>query len=167
MSYLMQISYPERLKQRATTTTVDNIKEQKSRELSKFQALGALFRSADWMVDGDFIDEIQTPWFFGADVDKLGFGYYAPVHLLSSPNWKIRMSTAWCLIGDAERNIARRLDYSVVHNFWPDTSFCEADWDEEVKRWVASLPSPLNVPVEFKIARSVGQPSRDALVFAE
>lgn len=119
------------------------------------------------MAEGDVVDKIDAMQDFGTKVDDLGFDYYAPLHLLSSPNWSIRMSTAWCLIGDAERSIARQLDYDVIHNFWPDTSFCEVGWDEEVKCWVTSLPLSLNVSAEFKIAAFVGQPSRDALVYAE
>lgn len=86
---------------------------------------------------------------------------------VNGPSSSIRMGTAWCLIGAAQREVARQLDYREVHNFWPDTSFCKDGWDEEVKRWAADLPATLNVQVELKIARFVGQPSRDALIFAE
>lgn len=59
------------------------------------------------MAEGDVADKIDTLRDFGAGVDNLGFDYYAPLHLQSSPNWKIRMSTAWCLIGEAQRDLAR------------------------------------------------------------
>lgn len=167
MSNLVVVSYLDLLKERALIKTSYTAKELKSRETSKFQCLGSLFRLADLTAEGDVVDKIDTLRDFGVGVDDLGFDYYAPLHLLSSPNWKIRMSTAWCLIGAAQRDVARQLDYREVHNFWPDTSFCEAGWDEEVKRWAADLPATLNVQVELNIAKFVGQPSRDALVFAE
>lgn len=167
MSNLIVVSYLDLLKERAPIKITYTAKELKSRETSKFQSLGSLFRLADLTAEGDVVDKIDTLRDFGDGVDNLGFDYDAPLHLLSSPNWKIRMSTAWCLIGEAQRDVARQLDYREVHNFWPDTSFCEAGWDEEVKRWAAGLPATLNVQVELNIARFVGQPSRDALVFAE
>lgn len=167
MSKLIVVSLSDLLRERTPTKTISNIKEQKSKKLSKFQSLGSLFRSADMMAEGDVVDKLNVLQDFGNKVDSLGFDYYAPLHLLSSPNWKIRMSTAWCLIGDAERNIARQLDYDIIHNFWPDTSFCEVGWDDEVKRWFTSLPCSLNVSTELKIAAFVGQPSRDVLVFAD
>lgn len=165
MSDPVNISCIERSKKGSSKNFAYSAKELNSQELSKFQYLGALFHTADSMAEGDFIDSIQAPWFFGVGVDELGFDYYAPVHLLSSPNWKIRMCTAWCLIGDAERKIARQLDYNEVHNFWPDFAFLDLGWDNEVMDWAAFLPWSLNVPVELKIARSVGQPLRDTLTF--
>jgi len=167
MSNFVFVSYLDLLKERAPIRTTYNAKEIQSRELSKFQSLGSLFRLADLMAEGDVVDKIDVLRDFGTEVDNLGFDYYAPLHLLSSPNWKIRMSTAWCLIGETERNIAKQLDYHEVHNFWSDTSFCEAGWDDEVRCWVATLPPTLNVPIELKIAVFVGQPPRDALLFAE
>lgn len=167
MSNLVVVSYLDLLKQRDPIRATYNAKELQSKEISKFQSLGSLFRLADSMADGDVVDKIDALQEFGSKVDSLGFDYYAPLHLLSSPNWKIRMSTAWCLIGKAQRDVARQLDYDEVHNFWPDTSFCEASWDDEVRCWAATLPSALNVLVELKIALFVGQPSRDALLFAE
>ena len=81
------------------------IEKKESRKLSRFQALGHLCGWADGLVgdDSNAGNTIGVILGFGVEIDALGFDYYDPVHLLSAPNWKIRMYAAWCIIGSEEQ----------------------------------------------------------------
>ncbi|RMS98110.1 hypothetical protein [Pseudomonas coronafaciens] len=139
-----------------------------SRLLSKFQSLGNLLRWVDEMAkdgsdDGRSITALLS---FDAEVAALGFDPYDPVHILTAPSWKIRMYAAWCVLGGAERAIAAQLNYTEVHNYWPNADFCDPAWDEEVRQWAATVTS-YDEPSEFDIASVAGYPSRPKLEFKD
>jgi len=141
------------------------IEKKESRTLSRFQCLGQLCGWADAIAGegskaGNPIAAIVG---FGTELDTLGFDYYDPVHLLSAPNWKIRMYAAWCIIGSEERAIATSLDYNEVHNYWPNIDFCDSGWSDEVDHWVSKL-APYDKPFEFKVAAVAGNPPRPQLI---
>lgn len=140
------------------------IEKKESRKLSRFQALGHLCGWADGLVgdDSNAGNTIGVILSFGVEIDALGFDYYDPVHLLSAPNWKIRMYAAWCIIGSEERAVASNLEYDEFHNYWPSIEFCDPGWNDEVIHWVSKL-TPYDEPFEFIVATSVGSPLRPQL----
>lgn len=74
------------------------------------------------------------------------------------------MLAAWCVIGADEREIAKQLDYGDPHNYWPNTVFCNPDFDEEATQWVSSA-SAYDDLAEFNICAFVGSPARPQLIF--
>lgn len=142
------------------------LEKNESRHISKFQALGYLLCWVDALTEdgSDASRSVGSMFGFDAGVAALGFDPYDPVHILTAPNWKTRMLAAWSIIGDAERAIAAQLDYSDVHNYWPNTDFCKPDWNEEVKHWASCLTS-YSDPSEFNICSWIGKPPRPELVF--
>lgn len=139
--------------------------KKESKALSRFQALGNLCAWADALV-GDRSDPAATIGAilgFGVKLDASGFEHYDPVHLLSAPNWKLRMYVAWCVVGGEERALATHLDYNEVRNYWPSTEFCDPGWNDEVSHWVSKL-APYDGPFEFKVAVAVGNPPRPQLI---
>ncbi|WP_339493955.1 hypothetical protein [Pseudomonas sp. EA_35y_Pfl1_P108] len=143
-----------------------SIGKQESRKLSRFQALGYLLCWVDALAEdeSDPGRSISTIFGFDSEVAALGFDPYDPVHILTAPSWKTRMLAAWCVIGAAERVIAKQLDYCELHNYWPNTDFCSLDFDEEAIQWVSST-SAYNDPAEFNICAFVGSPARPQLIF--
>nr|WP_281439286.1 hypothetical protein [Pseudomonas moorei] len=141
------------------------IEKKESRKLSRFQALGHLCGWADGRVgdDSNAGNTIGVILGFGVEIDALGFDYYDPVHLLSAPNWKIRMYAAWCIIGSEERAVATNLNYDEFHNYWPSVEFCDSGWNDEVILWLSTL-TPYDEPFEFRVAASVGRPPRPQLI---
>ncbi|PPA02220.1 hypothetical protein C4E44_20570 [Pseudomonas sp. MWU12-2312b] len=141
------------------------IEKKESRKLSRFQALGHLCGWADGRVgdDSNAGNTIGVILGFGVEIDALGFDYYDPVHLLSAPNWKIRMYAAWCIIGSEERAVATNLNYDEFHNYWPSVEFCDSGWNDEVILWLSTL-TPYGEPFEFRVAASVGRPPRPQLI---
>lgn len=142
------------------------IEKRESRLLSKFQSLGYLLSWVDDMAkdESDIGGSITALFSFDAEVTALGFDRYDPVHILTAPSWKIRMYAAWCVLGGVERTIAAQLDYTEVHNYWPNADFCDPAWDEEVRQWAATVTS-YDEPSEFKIDGIAGYPPRPKLVF--
>lgn len=142
------------------------IDRKESRKLSRFQALGYLLCWVDALAedDSDLGRSISGIFSFDRHVADLGFETYDPVHILTAPNWKTRMFAAWCVIGSAERAIAKQLDYADVHNYWPTTEFCSPEFDEEAAQW-ASSASAYSDPAEFNICAFAGSPPRPQLVF--
>lgn len=141
-------------------------KEKKeSTNLSRFQALGHLCGWADGLVgvDDSAANTIGAILGFGAELVALGFKYYDPVHLLSAPNWKIRMYVAWCIIGGGERALATNLDYNEVRNYWPSIEFCDPSWNDEVSHWISKLALH-DGSCEFRVAVAVGKPPRPQLI---
>lgn len=141
--------------------------QKKSIRRSKLQAIGWFFNAVDIMIEGSILDQINGMFCFDREIDQLALGCFAPVHLLCSANWDDRLFVAWCLIGSTERELAMTLVAEGVHNFWPDTRFCELDWEAKVQARVACLPTRAPGHVEFEIARLVTQPARDPLQFAQ
>lgn len=135
--------------------------------LSQFQAIGWFFKAVDTMAAGSYMDQLNGLFCFDREVDQLGIGTDAPIHLLCSANWDERFFVAWCLIGARERELAKQLLADGIHNFWPDTRFCEASWEDRVQVWLASLPTGEPDHVELEIARFAGQAPRNALQFAQ
>jgi len=137
-----------------------------SRLLSKFQSLGYLLCWVDDIAkdESDIGGSITALFSFDAEVAALGFDRYDPVHILTAPSWKIRMYAAWCVLGGLGRTIAAQLDYTEVHNYWPNADFCDPAWDEEVRQWAATVTS-YDEPSEFKIGEIAGYPPRPKLVF--
>jgi hypothetical protein len=145
-----------------------SIEKQESMLISKFQSIAYFLRKIDTVVAHDSFLGSLSRIHFGCAVDTLGYDEYAPVHILSAPNWKIRMYAAWCILGSDERNIAASLNYDDFQNYWPDISFRDPGWDDEVKQWAASATSheASTHPVELQIAKLVGQPSRPPILYA-
>lgn len=149
-----------------TQFVTHKIEKQESRTLSRFQALGYLLCRVDTIAAGGshFGKLISAMLSFGAEVDALGFDQYDPVHVLSSPNWKIRMRAAWCVMSPEDRTIATQLDYDSLHNYWPNDDFCHSDWEDQVQQW-AWQDEPYKQPVELRIASVVGDPPRARLIY--
>ena len=141
--------------------------QKKSIKLSKFQAIGWFFNEFDIMAEGSILDQINGMFCFDREIDQLFLGSFAPMHLLCSANWDERLFVAWCLISSTERELAKTLVAEGVHNFWPDTRFCNRDWEAQVHARFACLPTRAPSHIDFKIVRFVGQPARDPLQFAQ
>ncbi|KPX08783.1 hypothetical protein [Pseudomonas savastanoi] len=143
-----------------------SIEKKESRKLSRFQALGYLLCWVDALAEdeSDPGRSISAIFGFDGEVAALGFDRYDPVHILTAPNWKTRMLAAWCVLGAAERAIAKQLDYGDLHNYWPNTDFCSPGFDDEATQWVSSV-SAYDDPAEFNICAYVGSPARPQLIF--
>jgi hypothetical protein len=154
----------------ATPKIAPNIKKRESVEISKFQAIGYYLRKADQIVANETFQGPSAMIQFGFDVYTLGYDEYAPVHILSAPNWKIRMYAAWCILSTDERVIAANSNYDDLYNYWPNVDFREAGWDDEVRQWAArsiSTEPTDEHPIELEIASWVGQPPRPPIVYRE
>lgn len=142
------------------------IERKESRKLSRFQALGYLLCWVDALTedDSDPGRSISAIFSFDGEVADLGFERHDAVHILTAPNWKTRMFAAWCVIGAADRAVAKQLDYTDLHNYWPNTDFCSPDFDEEAAQWARSA-NAYSDPAEFNICAFTGQPPRPQLIF--
>jgi hypothetical protein len=100
---------------------------------------------------------------FGREIEQLALGYFAPIALLCSANWDERLFVAWRLIGSTERELAEKLIAEGVHNFWPDTRFCEIDWETQVQARFACLSKLQPSHIEFEFGSFLGLPARDPL----
>ncbi|RRV10433.1 hypothetical protein EGJ27_02065 [Pseudomonas sp. v388] len=136
-------------------------------KLSKFQAIGWFFNAVDIMAEGSILDQINGMFCFDREIDQLSLGYFAPVHLLCSANWDERLLVAWCLIGSAEREFAKKLVAEGVHNFWPDAGFCDLEWEAQVQARFACLSTHQPSHIEFEFGSSFGLPAKDPLQFAQ
>ncbi|MFJ4156196.1 hypothetical protein ACIPZF_15550 [Pseudomonas sp. NPDC089752] len=148
-------------------TRLLSVAQKKLVRLSQFQAIGWFFKAVDIMAEGSLLDQLNGMFCFDREVDQLGIGADAPIHLLCSASWDERFFVAWCLIGTRERELAKQLIAGGAHNFWPDTRFCETGWEDRVQAWLANLPTGESDHVQFEIVRFVGQPPRNALQFAQ
>lgn len=140
------------------------VSQRKLVKQSKFQAIGWFFTATDQIASGTYLDQLNALYWFDREIGQLELGYYAPIHLLCSATWDERLLAAWCLIGGAERQLARKQISNGEHNFWPSTRFTDDDWDEHVQAWLAIQPS-LKPESEFQIAIFVGTAARDPIVF--
>ena len=95
------------------------------------------------------MDQLNGMLFFDREVNHLGIRTDAPVHLLCSANWDERFFVAWYLNEERERELSRQLLVDQTHNFWPDTHFCEAGWEDRVQVWLANLPKGEPNHVQF------------------
>lgn len=120
--------------------SIHNIKKQESAELSVFQYIGLLYHALD---AANEYDPRFTPAgikSFRAAILELGFPECAPMHMLSTTDWKIRMYTVWSFIYKKWQIAAVELDYEKFHNYWPSLEFCESGWDAEVENWISDQP---------------------------
>ncbi|MEE4619994.1 hypothetical protein V2K86_15290 [Pseudomonas alliivorans] len=142
------------------------IEKHESRKLSRFQALGYLLCWVDALAEdeSDYSRSLSAIFSFDGQVSALGFERYDPVHILTAPNWETRMLAAWCVIGAAERAIAKELDYTHLYNYWPTTDFCSLEFDGQASQWAASADA-YSDPAEFNICAFTGNPPRPQLVF--
>ncbi len=134
--------------------------------LNQFQAIGWFFKAVDIMAEGSLLDQLNGMFCFDREIDQLGIGVDAPIPLLCSANWDERFFVTWCLIGARDRELAKQLIAEGAHNFWADTRFCVAGWEDRVQAWLAILPTGKLDHVQFEIVRFVGQPPRNPLQFA-
>ena len=117
-----------------------SIKKQESAKHSVFQCIGLLYHGLD---AANEYDPRFTPALvetFSAALLKFGFPACAPMHMLSTTNWKERMYIVWCFFYKEWQDAATELDYDNFHNYWPSLDFCEPEWDAEVTKWVSSQP---------------------------
>lgn len=155
---------------RAPLEITHPIDKQESRKINKFQYIGFLLREADAVVAQNEYLAVSVMIQFGFDIDTLGYGTYAPMHILSAPNWKIRMYAAWCVIGSADRDAALKLNYDDTQNYWPNTDFLEPGWVDGVRHWALCHSAQERLkehPIELEIARWVGQPPRPAIEYVQ
>ena len=144
-----------------------SVAQKKLVRLSQFQAVGWFFKAVDIMAEGSLLDQLNGMFCFDREVDQLGIGTDAPIHLLCSANLDERFFVAWCLIGTRERELAKQLIADGAHNFWPDMRFYEADWEDRAQAWLANRPTGEPDHAQFEIVRFVGQSPRIPLQFAQ
>ena len=120
--------------------TFHSIKKQESANHSAFQYIGLLYHGVDAANEYDSRFTPAVAESFSASILKLGFPECAPMHMLSTTNWKERMYIVWSFIYEKSHKAARELDYENFHNYWPNIEFCETGWDAEVQKWVKNQP---------------------------
>lgn len=135
--------------------------------LSQFQAIGWFFTAVDSMAKGFYLDQLNAMFAFNRELDQFCLGDSAAIHLLTSATWNDRVVAAWCLIGAEQRAIAKQFVADEAHNFWPDTQFCNAGWDEYFQARLVAINAGETKPCQFDIVSFVGQPARDRLDFAQ
>lgn len=110
-----------------------SIEKHDSEELSKFQAIGLLYRMLDYITQLNL--ELEHSALGVAREIFGGEGWADEVIdlLLAAETWESRMSAAWHAVDDEARKTALSLSYQSFQNYWPSLDFCQPEWRARVK----------------------------------
>lgn len=110
-----------------------SIEKHDSEELSKFQAIGLLYRMLDYIgqlnLGLEYSALAVAREIFGGE----GWADEVIELLLAAETWESRMSAAWHAVDDEARKTALSLDYQSFQNYWPSLDFYQPEWRARVK----------------------------------
>jgi hypothetical protein len=116
--------------------------KQESQPVSAFQGVGLIYRIADAFIRFDPSLKTKADEFVSRQLSEGGWPDQIAECFLAAPDWPSRMLTAWCLLGEDERQKAVELDYECYINYWPSQAFMEAEWTAEARLWIEA---PVNM----------------------
>ncbi|HEK1008409.1 TPA: hypothetical protein SMP92_001665 [Pseudomonas putida] len=116
--------------------------KQEGQPVSAFQGVGLIYRIADAFIRFDPSLKTKADEFVSRQLSAGGWPEQIAECFLAAPDWPSRMLTAWCLLGEDERQKAVELDYECYINYWPSQAFMEAEWTAEARLWIEA---PVNM----------------------